>query len=159
VASRPDPETDRREIAELLQRYGRAIDRRELEDLRNVFTPDAVIEYAFEQGTKLDVQKMIPWLGQALRIFRRTEHVISDPQIDLAGDTAPSTGRMDASHTQAERDGRERTVAEAGTYSDGTGRTPLGWRIRGGRPARQWVDGEYLSPAHVKLFDRPSGPE
>jgi len=159
MPTHPDLHGDVREICELLQRYGRAIDSRELEDLRNVFTPDATIEYAFEQGTRLEVQKMIPWLAKALRIFRMTDHVITEPIVDLAGDSARSTCRLVASHIQVELDGRERTVIEAGTYTDEHVRTPVGWRIRARRLDRQWVDGEYLSPAHVKLFDRPTGPK
>jgi hypothetical protein len=159
MATHDDSERDVRKITELLYRYGRAIDRRDIEDLRNVFTHDAMIEYAFEQGTKLDVQKMIPWLGRALRIFRMTDHVITEPRVDLAGDSAHSTCRLVASHIQVELDGSERTVIEAGTYTDEHVRTSEGWRIRARRLDRQWVDGEYLPPAKVKLFDRPSGPQ
>jgi len=149
---------DRAEITALLHRYARAIDSRNLDDLRHVFTPDAAIEYTMDRGTKLDLPKVIPWLRETLRIFRQTAHVISDPVIDLAGDTAHSTCRLVASHIQVELDGRERTVVEGGAYTDEHVRTPAGWRIRARRLARHWVEGEYLYPDQVQLFDEPTGP-
>jgi 3-phenylpropionate/cinnamic acid dioxygenase small subunit len=149
---------DRAEISALLHRYARAIDSRNLDDLRHVFTPDAAIEYAMDRGTKLDLPKLVPWLRETLRIFRQTAHEITDPVIVLDGDTAHSICRLVATHIQVELDGRERTVVEGGAYTDEHVRTPEGWRIRTRRLDRHWVEGEYLWPDQVQLFDQPTGP-
>lgn len=152
-----DAARDREEIARLLWRYARAIDTRQLDDLRAVFTPDAQIHYALERGTELAFPQMLEWLGRALVIFCRTQHVVSNPLVDVEGDRASGTSYLVASHVQVRKDGREHLVAEGGVYSDRFARTREGWRICARRLDRIWVNGEYLGPDDVRLFDRPGG--
>ena len=61
--------SDRLEIEQLLYLYARAIDARELERLRSVFTADARIVYNVVRGVDLRFPEMLEWLRRSLRIF------------------------------------------------------------------------------------------
>jgi hypothetical protein len=75
--------SDHLEITRLLYLYARAIDRKSYEALRDVFTPDAVIHYNVERGTKLEFRELEGWLERALETFPVTLHVMSNPLIEL----------------------------------------------------------------------------
>jgi 3-phenylpropionate/cinnamic acid dioxygenase small subunit len=143
---------DTLEITQLLYRYARAIDGRDWKALERVFTPDARIHYAVERGAELTFRELGPWLAQALAIFKATQHVITNPLVELAGDTARCTSYLTGTHVQVRRDGTEALTTEGSTYTDELVRTPEGWRIRARKLERIWVDGAYLGPDEVRLF-------
>jgi hypothetical protein len=72
--------TVHREIADLLQRYARAVDRRDVDELAGLFHPEAVIAGARGE------QSLGEWLAtmRAPRSFPVSMHVIGDPLIDHA---------------------------------------------------------------------------
>jgi 3-phenylpropionate/cinnamic acid dioxygenase small subunit len=146
---------DRAEIRDLLYRYARAIDFRDFELLRRVFTPDAEIHYNFERGARLTFRDALEWLPKALEIFAATQHVISNPLIEVDGDAARSTCYLTSTHVQIRLDGSSAQIVEGGVYSDTHVRTPEGWRIRTRRLDRIYVSGEYLWPEQVHRFARP----
>ena len=141
------------EIQQLLYRYARAIDAKDWKALETVFTPDARIHYAVERGAELGARELAAWLGQAMKIFRVTQHVVTNPLVELAGDTARCTSYLTGTHLQVRRDGREVRVTEGSVYRDELVRGPEGWRIRARRLERTWLDGEYLGPEAVRAFD------
>jgi hypothetical protein len=70
--------TVHREIADLLQRYARAVDRRAVDELVGLFHPEA--EIAGARGE----QSLEEWLAtmRAPRAFPVSMHVIGDPLVD-----------------------------------------------------------------------------
>jgi len=140
------------EIEQLLYAYARAIDAKDWKALERVFTPDARIHYAVERGTEVAFRELGPWLAQAMAIFKATQHVITNPLIELQGDGARSTAYLVATHVQVRHDGTETRTTEGSRYTDSLVRTREGWRISARRLDRIWVDGTYLGTADVKLF-------
>lgn len=147
-----DAAADVSEVTQLLYRYARAIDGRDWKALERVFTPDARIHYAVERGAELSFAELGPWLARALAIFKATQHVITNPLVELAGDSARCTSYLTGTHVQVRRDGTEVLTTEGSMYSDRLVRTPEGWRIAARKLERIWVDGAYLGPDEVRLF-------
>jgi len=141
------------EIEQLLYRYARAIDAKDWKALGEVFTPDARIHYAVERGAELTAGQLQAWLGQAMRIFKVTQHVVTNPLVELQGDTARCSSYLTATHLQVRRDGVLVRTTEGSRYSDALVRGPEGWRISARKLERTWVDGSYLGPEEVQLFD------
>jgi len=80
--------TDRIEITDLLTRYARAVDRRDWDLYRTVFTPGARIDYTSAGGIEAGVHEMCDWLKSALSMFESTQHMVSNVDISIGGDTA-----------------------------------------------------------------------
>ncbi len=143
------------EIERLLYLYGRAIDTRDLDSLREVFAPDAEIEYAVVGGTRLRLPEMLEWLRGALTQFRVTQHAISTPIIELDGDRARSECYLSAAHVQERLDGAFVYVMLHGIYRDELARGPRGWRIARRRLDPLYATGEFAAPDQVKHYDKP----
>jgi len=144
------------EISQLLYRYARAIDAKDWKALDRVFTPDARIHYAVERGADLSFAELGPWLARAMTIFKATQHVITNPLVELAGDTARCTSYLTGTHVQIRRtDGAEVLTTEGSTYTDELVRTREGWRISARRLERAWIDGRYLGPDEAQIFPQP----
>jgi ketosteroid isomerase-like protein len=75
------------ELRSLVQRYARAVDRRDVEALAGLFRPDATIVGA--RGA----QTVPEWLDtmRAPRAFPRSMHLLGDPLIDLGEGGAVAT--------------------------------------------------------------------
>jgi len=142
------------EIEQLLYRYARAIDGKDWKALETVFAPDARIHYAVERGAELSAGELGAWLARAMRIFKVTQHVVTNPLIELGGDdTARCTSYLTATHLQVRLDGKLVRTTEGSRYSDSLVRSGEGWRIVARKLERIWVDGEYLGPEAAQLFD------
>ena len=141
------------EIQQLLYRYARAIDAKDWKALGEVFTADARIHYAVERGAELSARELQGWLATAMRIFKVTQHVVTNPLVELAGEGARATSYLTATHLQVRLDGTTARTTEGGRYSDTLVRTAQGWRIATRRLDRIWVDGSYLVPPEIQLFD------
>jgi hypothetical protein len=151
--------SDHLEITRLLYLYARAIDRKNYKALREVFTPNAVIHYNVERGTKLEFRELEGWLERALEAFPVTLHVMSNPLIELAGDEATSTTYLTATHVQTALDGRRVVTVLHGIYTDEHERTGVGWRIRHRRLDAVHVEGEFLPPGEARTIPRSPSPK
>lgn len=145
---------DHIEITQLLHRYARAIDTVDLKALEQIFTPDAWIDYHTVGGKKGRFPEMARWLGASLVIFKTTQHEISNPLIELAGDRATSICYLRALHVQLEHDGSENCVIQYATYSDEYLRTDPGWRISKRVLETVHNEGHFLGPDRIQLFER-----
>ena len=143
---------DRLEITSQLYRYALAIDRKDFELLAAVFTPDATIDYNVDRGTKLKFGEMRDWLREALQMFYVTHHVMSNPMVELSGDTARSVTYLTATHVQATPEGEKGVVVLHGVYTDLHVRTAVGWRIHERVLDQVHVDGEFLDIDRVQRF-------
>ena len=149
----PGAGSDVVEITQLLYRYARAIDAKDWKALEQIFTPDARIHYAVERGAELRFAELGPWLARAMTIFKATQHVITNPLVELAGDRARCTSYLTGTHVQVRREsGAQVLTTEGSTYSDELVRTAEGWRIAARKLERTWVDGQYLGPDEAQLF-------
>lgn len=144
--------SDHRAITELLYRYARAIDGRDLDAFTTLFTPDAWIHYDVGGGTARPLPEMQAWLREALTIFRVTQHAMSNPSIVLHGDAAEATTYLTAMHVQVTPAGDESTVVQYGIYHDRLARTDAGWRITHRRLEHVHTHGTFLGPDAVRRF-------
>jgi 3-phenylpropionate/cinnamic acid dioxygenase small subunit len=149
--------TDRDEIAQLLYLYARAIDAKEFALLDSVFAPEAEIDYAVPGGTRLPLCEMVAWLRDALSMFRMTQHVISNPIVEVDGDCASSTAYLTATHEQVGLDGKRTVFVDHGVYKDAWVRTPHGWRIRARRLERFLMHGDFQMPDQCRRY--PTAPQ
>lgn len=143
---------DQFEICDLLYLYARAIDSRDFEALDDIFTADAMIDYDLPGGVRLPLQQMKAWLHEALQIFRGTQHVITNPLIEIDGDRACSTCYLSASHEQVGLEGRVTVFVDKGVYSDRLVRTSMGWRIATRKLSRLFLHGDFQMPGEVERF-------
>jgi hypothetical protein len=124
---------DRLQIADLLARYGYAIDQGEWDLLDEVFTADAVIDYRSTGGIRGPRAEVKGWLAGVLAGWPGRMHLIGAASIRFEDDGA----RVSAPFTDALAPSRELIAADAkgllrggGWYHHRMLRDGEGWRSR-----------------------------
>lgn len=118
------------EICQLIQLYGKALDEKKYHLLNAVFTPDAQLVYLLgEQLIKLSMKESDNLFRKFLTKCYWTSHLISNPVIEIKGETAESTSHVTATHIQVKKDGSKNIWIVSGAYEDELVRGSEGWRI------------------------------
>ncbi len=151
----PTEAADIAEITQSIYRYAWAIDQREFALLDSIFLADATVHYNFFGLKPRAFADTKPWLEASLRIHRVTQHNMSTPRVELAGDAASSTTYGTLVHAQEKLDGAMSVVTQHGTYVDAWARSASGWRIRSRRLDNSFIVGRFLGPKEVKMFEKP----
>jgi SnoaL-like protein len=82
--------SDRLEIQQLMVDYSSAIDQRRFDDLDQVFTSDAYIDYRATGGVDGRYPEVKKWLADVLPNFPAYSHMLGNFDIRISGDTAKS---------------------------------------------------------------------
>jgi ketosteroid isomerase-like protein len=117
---------DRAAIEDVLYAYADLVDRARLDDLMDLFTEDAVLDYGHGRVfTGRDTMRGL-FADRLLAVYRATSHHISNVRIEVEDDRARATCHVYAWHERAD-DGA--TPQVWGRYLDDLVRTEDGWRI------------------------------
>jgi hypothetical protein len=137
--------TDRAEIADLLDRYLRSLDKGPLDEewARAFHTEDVTAEMPV--GTVSGRDALLATVRQAMGLFERTVHLGSNTVIELDGDRATARGAQLSTHVLA--DGSEEVFVSAGHTESELVRTPAGWRISATALRVAWTQGTPLDVA------------
>jgi 3-phenylpropionate/cinnamic acid dioxygenase small subunit len=128
--------SDHFEIHALLHRYARAMDAQDWNLLRTVYTPDATIDYTSVGGPAAPLEVVIAWVASTMPAFPESQHIVSNIEIELAGDAAS---------VRAAYFCQMRTVTDAqffcgGWYTHDLVRTADGWRSAHMADSIAWSD-------------------
>jgi len=119
--------SDRLEIQQLLVDYSTAIDQRRFDDLDEVFTPEAYIDYRAMGGIDGHYPEVKAWLAEVLPNFPAYSHMLGNLSIKFDGDTASS--RVICFNPMV-LDPDQKQILFCGLwYDDEFIRTPDGWRL------------------------------
>src|SRR3954463_11241175 len=120
--------SDRLELQDLLIRYSEAIDRREFDELDDIFIGDAFISYSDTGGIDGQYPQVKAWLAETLpAFFERNAHMLGLPAIKLAGDTA--TARTFCFNPMILKGDKPKVMQVGVWYDDEFVRTANGWRL------------------------------
>jgi hypothetical protein len=122
-----DAITDRYEITEVLIRYAQAIDSKDWALWKSTFTADAHIDLTSGGGIAGDRDAIANWLEDYLSLVPKTQHFISNIDIDLSGDEAQVTALF---FNPASVSGARHLAFRSGTYRHEFTRTDDGWKSR-----------------------------
>ena len=135
--------SDRAEITEILYRYATALDESHREFLSDVFLPDALFEIGAGVGAYHGPGEIADVVLEFLGGLEASQHIITNPVIELDGDTARSRCYLHAQHYMPDQRTGGNTLEIGGTYHDELVRAPNGWRIRHRRLEVTWTDGNF----------------
>ncbi|MFY9921325.1 MAG: nuclear transport factor 2 family protein [Mycobacterium sp.] len=128
--------SDELEIAALLHRYARAVDTKDWQLYRSVFTDDSHIDYSTAVFTGSLDEAVEFFAGDFSALVTMSMHYITNIEVDIDGDTA-RVRAMFYNPTQI------KGVAElsmfGGYYHHDLVRTPDGWRSRHLREEMVWT--------------------
>lgn len=138
--------SDRSEIATLLARYGKAVDRKDWQLYRQLFLPNASIDYTSAGGIQGNTETQALWLEDALAQFPTTQHMIANIDIEFVdADTAVVEAIF---HNPMVMPDKSAWVT-GGWYHHEMVRTEEGWRSRKLREESAYFSGM------PKDLDRP----
>jgi ketosteroid isomerase-like protein len=129
---------DERAIIDLTVAYAWALDTRQFADLRQVFAEDAVGDLAGQHCEGLDA--ITARIERPLSRLDVTQHVVTNHQVTVDGDTATCRCYLVGQHVKKGTDGGD-TFIMAGVYDDELRRTADGWRIVHRTLTVTWTDG------------------
>jgi 3-phenylpropionate/cinnamic acid dioxygenase small subunit len=128
---------DRTSIIDVTIHYCWSIDARQWNALAEVFLPDAVAVLGREcQG--LDAIRAR--ISEALTPLDDSQHMVSNHQVRVDGDTATCRCYLQAQHVRHAVSGSPNFLV-GGRYEDELVRTPAGWRIARRELVVMWRDG------------------
>ena len=127
---------DRIAAEDLLTRYATAVDRRDWEQYRSIFTADAEIDYTSAGGIAGTVDEIVEFLSTSLEMFEMTQHLVSNIDLEVDGDSATVTAMFNNPMRLAGGD----TWFTGGWYHHDLVRTPDGWHSRRLREESAWLD-------------------
>ncbi|TDC46529.1 nuclear transport factor 2 family protein [Jiangella ureilytica] len=119
---------DRLEIEQLLIRYCHAVDGRDWDAYRAVFTSDAVIDDV-TAGPGNSVEEMAAFLAGAFERVVVIQHAISTSRVKIDGDTATARTICHCPVVLRRGDGETRLFFQGLWYDDELVRTSDGWKI------------------------------
>ena len=133
--------SDRFEIQDLVFRYAELVDGKRVDELGQLFTADAHIDYSAMGGSVGNLEETLAFLRGALtsELFPNTQHLNANVHISVDGDSA--TGRVMCFNPMemALGDGQRQTFFLGLWYVDEYRRTPEGWRICRREEEKSWV--------------------
>jgi ketosteroid isomerase-like protein len=121
--------SDRIEIQELLVRYCYAVDDRDWDAYRNVFTHDAVLDDTVTGGVRSGVEEHIAYMGRALSKILISQHAISTILLDVQGDEGTARAHCSCPMVVDLGEGKRQIFFQGLWYRNRVVRTPDGWRI------------------------------
>ena len=125
---------DHDELRNLLQRYARAADARDVDALSDLFDPDATIDGS--RG-ELALEAWLEAMG-GTPAFPASMHFIGDPLVEVTGDEA----RLDTYavvHQLGDRSSGQQDLTLGIRYLDVAVRDQAGWRIRSRTARTLWM--------------------
>ena len=128
--------TDRIAAEDLLTRYATAVDRRDWQQYRSIFTADAEIDYTSAGGIAGTVDEVVEFLSTSLEMFEMTQHLVSNIDLEVNGESATVTAMFNNPMRLPGGD----TWFTGGWYHHDLVRTPDGWRSRRLREESAWFD-------------------
>jgi hypothetical protein len=137
---------DRLAIQDLAVKYGMAVDRRDWELYREVFTKNAVIDYSAAGGFSADLETTVEWLPQSLGRYLGLQHNMTSHTAEIEGDDARACTYFVAVHSYLDDSGVEVLLTMGGHYRDHVVRTQDGWRIAHRACMGGWIDGPFKNP-------------
>src|SRR5437660_706374 len=120
---------DRMELQELLVSYSHAIDFRNFDELDDVFTPDAHIDYTVFGGPVGSYPEIKKFLVDTMPMFSSYYHMVATSKVVLDGDTATGVTICHNPMVLPLPDGGEHIFVCGLWYRDKYVRTAAGWRI------------------------------
>jgi ketosteroid isomerase-like protein len=120
--------SDRLEIEQLLVRYCHAVDQRDWDAYRAVYTEDALID-DIGAGPGNGVDDMVAFLSRALERVVLIQHAVSTSRIDIDGDTATARSVCHCPVVLDRGNGQTEMCFQGLWYEDELVRTPEGWKI------------------------------
>lgn len=123
--------SDRMEIQDLLTSYSHAIDSRNWDELDNVFTEDAHIDYSEMGGSAGSLSETKEFLAKAMPGFSSFQHLVATTKLDFEGNDL-ARGKTICHNPMVVDKGEGKThVFFCGLwYRDVFVRTVDGWRIK-----------------------------
>jgi 3-phenylpropionate/cinnamic acid dioxygenase small subunit len=132
----PQQVSDELEIAALLHRYARAVDTKDWDLYRSVFTDDAHIDYSVDVFVGSLDEAIGFFSGDFSALVAMSMHYITNIEAEIDGDTA-AVRAMFYNPTQIK--GVAELCMFGGYYHHELVRTPGGWRIRHLREEMVWT--------------------
>ena len=117
---------DRAAIGDLFQRYSRALDQRDWDEVVSCFTPDAYADYGLIEG---GVDEVVRWIRQGVAVFDKTMHFIQPQVIEVDGDTAHAEAYCVAYHRRTDAGQRKELLVRL-RYIDELVRAGEAWLIQ-----------------------------
>ncbi|MYJ81614.1 MAG: nuclear transport factor 2 family protein [Acidimicrobiaceae bacterium] len=127
---------DRAESTDLLTRYAGAVDGKDWDLFRSVFTPGAHIDHSQVGGVAGDLDTVVGFLEQVTAV-ESMQHLVSNIDIALDGDEAKVTAVVYNPPKLPDSP----MWATGGWYHHELVRTPEGWRSRSLVEEAGWFDG------------------
>ena len=121
--------SDRLEIQDLQTAYSHAIDFKNFDELDDVFTPDAFIDYEAFGGPKGPYPEIKDFLVNTMPMFSSYYHMVSTSKVEVKGDTATGVTVCHNPMVLPSEDGSGQVFVCGLWYHDKYVRTPKGWRI------------------------------
>ncbi len=119
---------DRFEIADVLYRYSRAVDTKDWDLWRSVFTEDAVVDYSSAPFGKAGGRDEIAaWLEESFAFVTVSQHFITNIEYSFDGDRAEVRAMF---YNPMQFAGMTELSTCGGNYHHSMVRTETGWRSR-----------------------------
>jgi 3-phenylpropionate/cinnamic acid dioxygenase small subunit len=133
---------DKLEIHELLARYARGVDTKDWALWRDVFTPDAILDYSSAGIPVGSREEIATFFEQGLSVVPMTQHFISNIEVELDGDRAKARAMF---YNPMQLPGMDEQSYCGGYYHHELVRTPAGWKS------------EKLVEENIWFVNRPTG--
>jgi hypothetical protein len=121
--------SDRMEIEDVLTRYCYAVDDRDWEVYRALFTADAVIDDRVTGGLQSGVEEHIQYLRRALSKVVLSQHAISTLRIELNINSAEVRAHCSCPMVVDAGEAKPAVFFQGLRYRNSLLRTPEGWKI------------------------------
>jgi len=133
--------SDRFEIQDLVFRYAQLVDAQNIDELREVFTEDAHIDYSAMGGSVGNLEETLAFLAASLtrKLFPNSQHLNANVQVKVNGDSASGRVMCFNPMEMAMPDGGTQTFFLGLWYLDEYRRTSDGWRISRREEEKSWV--------------------
>jgi len=124
-----DEIADRLAIDDLMDAYASALDTKDWDTLRTLFTPDAVVDYTDEGGVRGTIDEAIAWFEKMLAAFTASQHFVTNRRVWIDGDSATAHAYIFSPLGVPTGEGVLTLVMAGGFYEDELRRMPEGWRF------------------------------
>ncbi|HET6812284.1 MAG TPA: nuclear transport factor 2 family protein [Acidimicrobiales bacterium] len=133
---RLDELLDKQAVYEVVMRYCRGIDRLDLDAVRDCYHPDGVDHHTGFTGNRDDY---VRWVGEGLRRFDGTMHLVGNHLVEVEGDVAWSETYGNAHHWGTPPEDPALNFVSGFRYVDRLERRDGGWRIAERHAVREWT--------------------